>query len=176
MLMNHLFERFVAKTPFAVMSRSLLERTLTPEALDALFEAKADTQYTRELTFSCVVDLMGQVVISAFPSVRAAYLDKTFDISVSLTSLYNKLQGIEAEVSAELVRHTARQLRPLIQQIGGALPEPVPGLVIRYSYLWYTEHRTGREEGQKDRPCAIIAALRTSPEGEQRCACVAGHA
>src|SRR5438309_2195708 len=125
MLLGQVFERFTGKTPFAVMSRSLLERALAPEALHALFEDKADTQYTRELTFSSVVDLMGQVVTSAFPSVRAAFLDKSFGISVSLTSLYNKPQGIEAEVSAELVRHTARQLQPLIQQIGGTLPEPV---------------------------------------------------
>jgi len=41
-----------------------------------------------------------------------------------------------------------------------ALPEPVPGLVIRYSYLWLREHLRGREEGQKDRPCAIIASIR----------------
>jgi hypothetical protein len=127
MLLGQVFERFVTKTPFAVMSRSLLERTLPPEALNALFEDKADSQYTRELTFSAVVDLMGQVVTSAFPSVRAAYLDKSCDISVSLTSLYNKLQGIETEVSAELVRHTAQRLQPLIQETGGTLPEPVPG-------------------------------------------------
>ncbi len=39
-----------------------------------------------------------------------------------------------------------------------ALPEPVPGLVIRFSYLWRDEFLEGREEGQKDRPCAIILA------------------
>src|SRR3954451_5637424 len=127
MLLSQLFERYVKKTPFAVMSRSLLERTLTPEALDALFKEKADSQYTRELTFSSVVDLMGQVVTSAFPSVRAAYLDQSFGISVSLTSLYNKLQGIELQVSGQLVAHVASQLQPLIQQTGGALPELVPG-------------------------------------------------
>src|ERR1700722_14608267 len=127
MLLGQAFERFIEKTPFGVMARSLLERTLTPEALDALFEEKAETQYTRELTFSSVVDLMGQVVTSAFPSVRAAFLKKSFGISVTLTSLYNKLQGIEAEVAAELVRHSARQLQPLLQAIGGSLPEPVPG-------------------------------------------------
>src|SRR6266498_2401154 len=127
MLLSHVFERFVERTPFAVMARSLLERALTPEALNALFEEKADSQYTRELTFSSVVDLMGQVVTSAFPSVRAAYLSKSFGISVSLTSLYNKLGGIEPQVAAELVRHTAGQLQPLIQEIGGSLPEPVPG-------------------------------------------------
>jgi hypothetical protein len=37
-----------------------------------------------------------------------------------------------------------------------ALPHPVPGLVIRYSYLWRAEHLKGREEGVKDRPCAIV--------------------
>jgi hypothetical protein len=49
-----------------------------------------------------------------------------------------------------------------------ALPEPVPGLVIRYSYLWYSEHLQGREEGQKDRPCAIIASIRTDGHGDTR--------
>ncbi len=37
-------------------------------------------------------------------------------------------------------------------------PVPVPGLVIRYSYLWAAEHARGQEEGLKDRPCAIILA------------------
>ena len=39
------------------------------------------------------------------------------------------------------------------------LPKPEAGLVIRYSYLWLREHRKGREDGIKDRPCAIILAL-----------------
>jgi hypothetical protein len=45
-------------------------------------------------------------------------------------------------------------------------PEPVPGLVIRYSYLWLEEHRKGREEGVKDRPCAIILVTEEG-EGEK---------
>ena len=39
-----------------------------------------------------------------------------------------------------------------------ALPEPAPGLVICYSYLWHDEHRAGAAEGRKDRPCAIVVA------------------
>jgi hypothetical protein len=38
-------------------------------------------------------------------------------------------------------------------------PVPRPGLVIRYSYLWEREAREGREEGVKDRPCAIILVI-----------------
>lgn len=47
-----------------------------------------------------------------------------------------------------------------------ALPEPVPGLVIRYSYLWLEEYRKGQEEGVKDRPCAIILVAQDT-EGEK---------
>jgi hypothetical protein len=36
------------------------------------------------------------------------------------------------------------------------LPTPEPGLVIRYAYLWHSEYKESREEGTKDRPCAII--------------------
>ncbi|MBY6240556.1 hypothetical protein [Methylosinus sp. Sm6] len=38
-------------------------------------------------------------------------------------------------------------------------PAPCPGLVIRYSYLWEREAREGREEGVKDRPCAVVVVL-----------------
>jgi len=38
-------------------------------------------------------------------------------------------------------------------------PVPQPGLVIRYSYLWEREAREGRDEGVKDRPCAIVLVL-----------------
>lgn len=45
-----------------------------------------------------------------------------------------------------------------------ALPEPRPGLVIRYDYLWSSEAALGREQG-KDRPACLIAATdpATSP-------------
>jgi hypothetical protein len=38
-------------------------------------------------------------------------------------------------------------------------PKPVAGQVIRYSYLWRSEAAKGREEGLKDRPCAIVFAV-----------------
>jgi hypothetical protein len=46
-----------------------------------------------------------------------------------------------------------------------AFPEPVGGLVIGYSYLWAEEHKRGREEGVKDRPCAVILVT-TSDDDE----------
>ena len=38
-------------------------------------------------------------------------------------------------------------------------PTPHPGLVIRYAYLWEREAKEGREEGVKDRPCAIVLVV-----------------
>ena len=41
-----------------------------------------------------------------------------------------------------------------------AIPDPRPGEVIRYAYLWHDEAMRGREEGLKDRPCAVVLATR----------------
>ena len=37
------------------------------------------------------------------------------------------------------------------------LPEPKPGLVIRYDYLWTHEAAVGRDQG-KERPACLVAA------------------
>jgi hypothetical protein len=44
------------------------------------------------------------------------------------------------------------------------LPDPRPGLVIRYDYLWTREAAKGRDQG-KERPACLVAAMdsTTSP-------------
>jgi hypothetical protein len=37
--------------------------------------------------------------------------------------------------------------------------EPKVGFVFRYAYLWSRLHREGREEGDKDRPCLVLAIV-----------------
>ena len=37
-----------------------------------------------------------------------------------------------------------------------AIPTPIPGLVVSYTYLWRREHERGQEEGLKDRPCVVV--------------------
>jgi mRNA-degrading endonuclease toxin of MazEF toxin-antitoxin module len=41
-----------------------------------------------------------------------------------------------------------------------AFPTPEPGLVIRYAFLWREAAPRGQEEGDKDRPCAIVLTTR----------------
>jgi hypothetical protein len=40
--------------------------------------------------------------------------------------------------------------------VSAALPRPVAGLVVRYSFLWREEAAFDLEECSKDRPCAVI--------------------
>ena len=46
-----------------------------------------------------------------------------------------------------------------------ALPEPEPGLVISYAYLWHHERESGQEEGRKDRPAVIVLAAERLSDG-----------
>src|ERR1700730_13333237 len=45
------------------------------------------------------------------------------------------------------------------------IPNPEPGLVISYAYLWHHKHQTGREEGQKDRPGVTPLAVERKADG-----------
>jgi IS4 transposase len=144
MRLGDVFERFLQQAPISVMFRALLERALDPDELNRLFEQTATSQYTRELLFSSVVDLMGLVVCGVHPSVRSAYLASLGEISASLTAVYEKLQGIEPTVCRALVRDTAGRLLPLIRRLGAALPDLVPGYrakILDGNHLAATEHR-----------------------------------
>ncbi|MDJ1170022.1 transposase [Roseofilum sp. BLCC_M154] len=101
-------------------------------------------QYTRNLLFSQVVNLMSLVVCGIQPSVNAAYRRQQKELSISRTALYNKLNGIETQVSEALLRANSLQLSACIDQMGGALPEWVSGYRVRIldgNCLATTDHR-----------------------------------
>jgi Transposase DDE domain len=144
MLLDKLFQPFVQKTPIAVMARAALERTLDPQHLDELFERTAQRQYTHELMFSSLVDLMARVVLGEEPSVHAAYRKLQEQFPVSDQSVYSKLQHVELAVSAALVHDSAQRLLPVIEQLDAALPPLLPGYRVRFldgNHLAATEHR-----------------------------------
>jgi IS4 transposase len=144
MVLGDIFERFAEQSPVTVMARAALEHALSPRALDALFEHVAERQYTRTLLFSTVVDLMGTVVCNVRPALHAAFRANAESIGVSLRAVYDKIDRLEPNVSAELVRHTARTLAPVVAAMGGGRPAWLPGYPIRIldgNHLAGTEHR-----------------------------------
>ena len=58
--------------------------TLTASRLDEIFEQNAEGQYTNDLLFSTVADIMGEVVLRVQPSVNAAYRDRQEEIGVTV--------------------------------------------------------------------------------------------
>jgi IS4 transposase len=138
------FEAFVKQSPVSVMVRGVLERALDANRLDALFEETAEIQYTRELLFSTLMRLMSEVVLGVSPSVHAAYQDASEPLGVSVAAVYDKLAGVEPQVSAELVRDSARHLSAVICCLGGQAPSLLPGyrvLILDGNHLSGTEHR-----------------------------------
>ncbi len=129
-MLGAVFERFVDRSPISVMVRGTLERVLGADPLDLWYERTAQKQYTRDLLFSTVYDLMSQVVFRIQPSVHAAYRAHEAQVGTSVVSVYNKLQEIETHTSAELVRYSARKLAPLIEHVGGARVPWLPGYQV----------------------------------------------
>src|SRR5882724_5887600 len=143
-MLGDVFERFVQKSPLSVMVRASLERVLGADRLDLWYERTAQKQYTRELLFSSVYDLMNQVVFCVQPSVRAAYRAQQDDVATSLVSVYSKLNGLETHTSAELVRYSAREFAPLIQHMGGERAPWLEGYRVKIvdgNCLEASEHR-----------------------------------
>jgi hypothetical protein len=144
MLLGKRFQAFVEGSPVSVMIRGVLERGFDPQRLDAMFAKTAQSGYTRELLFSTTVRLMSEVVLGVSPSVHAAYQEDEASIPVTVTAVYDKLKRIETEVSAELVRDSARQLAPIIRLLRGKVPPLQPGYRTRIldgNHLAGTEHR-----------------------------------
>ena len=72
-MLSPIFEKFVEKSPVSVIARGMMERVLNPEQLDQWFENCSQKQYTKDLLFSTVFDIMSQVVSGSRDSVHAAY-------------------------------------------------------------------------------------------------------
>ena len=142
--LDEVFRPFVQKSAVSVMARAALERLLSPGWIDEVFEKTTDGQYTRTLLFSSVFSLMVRVVFGQAKSVRWAYLPKAQEIAVSLTSVYNKLNGLTPATAAGLVRESGRACAQAIDEMGGRRPSWLEGHAIRIldgNCLAATEHR-----------------------------------
>ena len=142
--MNKIFDRFAKNCPMPVALRAIIERILTPEKLDQWFDENNEKQYTRNLLFSTLFDLMGAVVFKVFPSINAAYQAQSEAISVSITSVYNKLNGIEPNAMAALVRQTASEMQAYVGEMKAQRTALLPGYRVKMldgNCIAKTEHR-----------------------------------
>src|SRR5215208_5585495 len=143
-MLPKVFDAFIQRRPICVMARAVVENFFQPERLDALFERTAEKQYSRDLLFSSVVELMQAVVLGVEPTVYAAYRHRRQTLAVSDQAVYDKLAGMELGVSAALVRDSARQATAVIDALKARREAWLPGYRFRIldgNHLSATEHR-----------------------------------
>ncbi len=117
-MFNKIINKFSEKTPTTLMIHAILERLLNKESIDEWFETASNNQYTRNILFSSVLDIMFQVVCKIRSSVHSAYKNSD-DISATVVALYDKLKCIETNTCRELVKHIATQSELLISATNG---------------------------------------------------------
>ena len=150
-----IFDAFVKASPVSVMARGVMERFLHPDRLNAWFEEVSDKQYTRDLLFSTLFDLISQVVCGSHKSVHAAYQVSAEEMGVSVVAVYDKLKRMETATSAALVRYAVSQATPLIEALGGAQEPLLPGYRVKLldgNCLAASEHRIKELRGLSSGP------------------------
>ena len=167
MILDAIFQRFVQDSPVTVMLRGTLEFALPAQEIDALFRQQAQSQYTRELLFSSVVDLMSLVVCRIRPSVHNAYQACKEELGVSAKALYDKLSHTEPQLCSALVRHVAGKLQPVLEQLQGGKPPLLPGYRVRMldgNHLAKTDRRLKPLRGLRPGPLPGQALVVYDPQ------------
>lgn len=148
MVLGKVFEHFVRESPVTVMLRGVLEYALPKARIDEVFRENARKQREDELLFSTVVDTLAAAVTAQRASVHAAYRADQAKFPVSVTSLYNKLNGVEPQVARALVQESASALEPVLRAMNPQGAGPSPPLLEGYrvkvldgKHFGGTEHR-----------------------------------
>jgi hypothetical protein len=169
MVWSEVLSKFLKESPVAVMVGALMEHVLAPEKIDGIFVRTARSQYERQVLFSTIIDLMSEVVCGVRPSVHAAYRvkKKREQISISITSLYEKLQGVEARVNRALVRETAAPMAEVVRHLGGACAPLLEGYRVKIldgNALAATEHRLKESQASTAAPLPGKSLVVLEPE------------
>lgn len=144
MIFGKILERFVKESPACVMVRATLENAVPLSVLDEIFEETAKRQYCRELLFSSLVNLLGLVATGVRKSVNDAYRAEKERFTVSIAAVYDKLQGVETEVSRQLIVQTALSLIDVVRRLKPPSRPLLPGYrtkIVDGNHLPSTEHR-----------------------------------
>jgi hypothetical protein len=166
MVLDSIFDRFVQGSPLSLMVRGTIEHSLPAQALDDLFQRTAQQQYTRELLFSSLVDLMGLVVCGVHPHVQAAFRERAEQLPVTLKSVYEKFQRVEPNVSAELVRFAAHRCGALIDELGGRRQDWLPGYRVKIvdgNHLGASQHRIRETRSHSAAPLPGMSLVLLDP-------------
>ena len=105
------------------MARTALEHALPAGWIDEVFDEHRQRQYSRELLFSTVIELVTLVCLGLRPSLHAAARAMP-TLPVTLAALYDKVNRTEPAILRALVRGSAERLAPVAAAVDGGTTLP----------------------------------------------------
>lgn len=135
-------ERFAKQAPAATMFVGLLSRILSDETLDGIFRTHSQHQVESPVLFSYLVKMLTPVIMGKSKTVNTSH--REHGLSVSRQAIYDKLKGVETDVSSALIRETSRQLIQIHNMAGLDQEDLVPGYdcyILDGKTYNATEHR-----------------------------------
>jgi len=165
-MITDVIERFSKGAPVAVMFRGVFVRMFAPKRLDQIFRDHKVQQVESEILFSSLVRLLTPVIYGGKRSVLASFTEHEKELGVSKQAFYDKLKGVEAPVSAALVREPAVELGRILSSAKATRPDIVPGyhtFIIDGKRLDGTEHRLEetRHTNSSPLPGTVLTLLDT---------------
>jgi hypothetical protein len=162
-------KQFSKEAPAAVLFQGCFARVFSDERMDQIFREHAQRQVESEVLFSSLMHLLPPVVVGSKPSVHAAYQEREKELGVSKQAIYDKLKGVEPQVSAALIGVPARELDRVLARSRAKKNDPVPGyhaFVIDGKRLDGTEHRLEETRYMKSAPLPgqVLVMLDTRTE------------
>ena len=119
-------QKFIAKTPFAVMTR-IAAQAVIAEELDQVFEEHREFQYEKNVKFSAVAMAVADVAMNFSENFNQAYKAHRKQLGVAVTSFYDKIKATDTAVSEALVAKSAEKASQLQDALGFVAWDILPG-------------------------------------------------
>lgn len=157
-MIDELIDRFADRVPAALLFHSTFARVFSDDAINEIFCEHRGRQVQGRLLFSSLIRLLVPVVSGGKPTVHAAY--QSSDLEVSCESVYQKLRGIESQVSAGLLRGPVSELVRIQEKAGICREDVIEGYhtyVLDGKKFDGTEHRLKETRFLKSAPLPGMA-------------------
>lgn len=123
---SKVFDRFVKKAPFAVMTRVLAQDFIGND-LNRIFDDNRELQYDYVASFQAVAATVADVALNFSENFNQAYKEHKEELDVSRQSFYAKTRGVEPAVSEAIVAHSAERAIAMQDALGFVPWDLLPG-------------------------------------------------
>lgn len=123
---SEIFDRYVNKAPFAVMTRVLIQDFIGSH-LNRIFDDNRLLQYDYIASFQAVAATVADVVLNFSENFNQAYKEHKEKLGVSRQSFFAKTRGTEPAVSEAIVEHSAKRAIAMQDAMGFVPWDLLPG-------------------------------------------------